>query len=283
MTILEQRRALRDALTAAPASVGIHDAAVEADGILCYVLGVEPGKLLCNGAQELPDALYRQAQALLARRLCGEPLQYLIGSADFFGLSFLVSPGVLIPRADSEVLVEEALAEPFLGPVYDVCCGSGCLLLSILSYRKEMQGTGIDFSNVALSVARENGARLGLADRVCWMQWDVLADELPIEPIDLILCNPPYIPSAMCAMLDQTVLQEPMLALDGGEDGLRFYRILLPRLLKLLRPGGRLLFEIGSEQADALKALAKGLPLTMYVRRDYGGRDRAVIFTKKQT
>ena len=136
---------------------------------------------------------------------------------------------------------------------------------------------------MALSVARENGARLGLADRVCWMQWDVLADELPIEPTDLILCNPPYIPSAMCAMLDQTVLQEPMLALDGGEDGLRFYRILLPRLLKLLRPGGRLLFEIGSEQSDALKALAKGLPLTMYVRRDYGGRDRAVIFTKKQT
>ena len=215
---------------------------------------------------------------LIARRAAHEPVAYIRGYQEFFGLGFRVTSDVLIPRGDSEVLVEAALlARPDARRVLDLGTGSGALLLALLSELPKAQGTGIDRSVAALSVATGNARALGLADRAQlqlgdWTQPD-WSDGL--GAFDVILANPPYVEDA--AELAPSVRSfEPAEALFAGPDGLDDYRIVLPQLPALLAPGGIAIVEIGSSQAEAVTALAAQAGLCAILLRDLGGRPRAL-------
>ena len=173
--------------------------------------------------------------SLVDRRLQGEPLQYLLGSADFYGRTFLVRPGVLIPRFDTEILIDTAL--PFLkdgDAVLDLCAGTGCIGLTLGAERK-VSVTEVEKFEDAFALLRENAARICPSARL--LRADVLTDVFEGE-YDMIVSNPPYIPSADIASLAPEVRREPITALDGGDDGLIFYRALIRRFLPLLKDGG---------------------------------------------
>lgn len=222
----------------------------------------------------LTEAQKTRISELVDRRCSGEPLQYLIGSADFYGRSFRVRPGVLIPRFDTEIVVEAALARLSPGDsVLDLCAGSGCIGLT-LGAERAAKVTAVEKYPEAFQVLRENAAAID-PDAVL-IQGDVL-QELPLGPFDLIVSNPPYIPTSDLALLSPEVQREPVTALDGGRDGLDFYRALTARCVPLLSEQGTLLYECGIGQAVALEQLLISAGLKEPFRvRDYGGVERAV-------
>lgn len=212
----------------------------------------------------------------------GEPIQYLLGSTEFMGLPFLCRPQALIPRLDSETLVERAitlLADLAAPRIADICTGSGAYALALAYHLPGSRVVACDISAAALALAVENRERLGLAERVSLRQGDLLAPLAEDGAVyDLICANPPYIPSAELAALPPQVRREPRLALDGGPDGLAIYRRLLPAVPGLLRPGGYLLLEHGDDQAEALRALL--LPSGLQLREelyDLAGRPRGLL------
>jgi release factor glutamine methyltransferase len=216
-----------------------------------------------------------------------EPVAYILGRREFWSLEFRVSPAVLIPRPDSETLIEAALGlYPDAGAalrVLDLGTGSGCLLLALLSERPNATGTGFDISAAALDVARSNAAALGLSSRARFAQgdWADLADGLDGAPFDLVLANPPYIPDPECLSLDRDVRDhEPHLALFGGADGLDAYRAILEILNYVLVPRGIALFEIGAGQTEPVSTLAgqAGYAVTGLFR-DLAGHPRALAMT----
>lgn len=219
-----------------------------------------------------------------ARRLRGEPVAYITGSWEFYGLPMLVTPDVLIPRMDTEVLVDAA-KEVLVGykmdaRVLDLCCGSGCITCAIGHELPATRLVAVDLSATALEVARQNIARCRLNSRVISLQADATASPpLGIGNFDLIVSNPPYIPSAEILTLDRSVRDyEPVWALDGGEDGLRFYKSIIKYWKSLLRPLGYLIFEVGEGQAEAVSEmlLAAGFH-SVSTRKDTLGIDRVVI------
>lgn len=232
-------------------------------------------RLLCWGdsLRELSSQEEARLEALLARRLAGEPVQYVLGSAWLMGLEFLVDARVLIPRQDTEALCEAALG--FLrgregARVLDLCTGSGAIGLSIAQLCPGARVTLADVSAGACEVAARNRDRLGLrADVVCG---DLFC---PVRgrQFDLICCNPPYIPTADLDGLQREVRREPRIALDGGADGLDFYRRIAGEYRAFLRPGGALMLEIGWDQAEAVRALFAGGEVV----RDLCGRDRVIV------
>ena len=215
---------------------------------------------------------------LIARRVAHEPLAYIRGYQEFFGLGFRVTPDVLIPRGDSEVLIEAALlARPDARRVLDLGTGSGALLLALLNELPQAQGVGIDRSVAALSVATGNSRALGLADRAQLQlgDWTQPGWSDGLGTFDVILANPPYVEEA--AELAPSVRGfEPAQALFAGADGLDDYRVLLPQLPALLAPAGVALVEIGYQQADAVTALAASAGLDSTLHFDLGGRPRAL-------
>jgi len=239
------------------------------------------------GREALILALHRLAapdegEALLARRLAREPVAYITGARDFWTLSLRVTPAVLIPRPDSETLIEAAIAH-FAGTqgpgrVLDLGTGSGALLLAALDEWRGATGLGIDRSAEALAVAHDNAARCGMAGRAAFQTGDWGAGLA--ERFDLILCNPPYIRSD--ALLPRDVVgHEPAGALFGGEDGLDAYRALAGQLGGLLAPGGVALFEIGFDQGETAGALFCAAGFVVALRRDLAGRDRALVVTRR--
>ncbi len=201
------------------------------------------------------DALLPRLTALADRRAGGEPLQYLLGEWSFMGLSFLVSPAALIPRQDTELLAELAEArirERGYKKVLDLCCGSGCVGLALLARDPALELTLSDISPEALALAKENARRLGLAPR--FVQGD-LWEALLGEHFELIVCNPPYLTEAELKSAQRELSYEPALALDGGADGLRFYRRIAASYREALTNNGLLLMEIGSGQAKSAGAL----------------------------
>ena len=220
------------------------------------------------------------ADALLARRLAHEPVAHITGRRGFWTLELKVTPDVLIPRPDSETLIEAALAhfKGRAGPrrILDLGTGSGALLLAALSEWPQATGLGVDLSFKALAVARDNALRCGLADRAVFAPGDW--GEGITERFDLVLCNPPYIEAA--AILSPDVMDhEPHGALFGGVDGLDCYRRLAPGTARLLAPGGIALFEIGHEQGAAVSALFAAAGFAPALQRDLGGRDRCIAVT----
>lgn len=253
-------------------------AAYEAQKIVCHLFGLDRLGLSLMLRDEAPDKK-EEAENIIARRKNGEPLAYILGNADFFGLNLLVTEACLTPRADTEVIVEKALG--FLGEktarVLDICTGSGCIALAIAA-NSGAEVLGIDISEAALEVAKKNAVKCGLSGKVTFEKRDALAEGfLGGEKYDLIVSNPPYIPTGDIAALSAEVHREPMLALDGGEDGLTFYRRFISVLPKHLNPGGAIIFEIGYDQEAGLSELCEKAALPFEIFRDYGGNVRGAV------
>ena len=249
---------------------------LDAELLMAEALGVSRSDLLLRYTQaSVPDIF----AALVARRLGHEPVAYILGRQEFFGLDFSVSPAVLIPRADSEILVETALAaRPDAMRVLDCGTGSGALLLAVLAHLPKATGVGIDRSAEALVVAAVNARALGLADRVEMVaaDWDQPDWSTTLGgPFNLILANPPYVEED--AALAQSVRgYEPSGALFAGPEGLDAYRVLVPQLPRLMAGQGCALLEIGHTQADAVTAIAQSAGLEARLHRDLGDRPRVL-------
>ena len=250
---LSMRRALKDE--------GIEDFALEARRLLALASGYSDAELIARFYLYAGDEAERRARDLLRRRLRGEPLAYIAGSWEFYGLKLLVNPSVLIPRMDTEVLVSTALEllrtdvpEP---RILDLCCGSGCIGCALAHELPNARVYMADISPEALSVARKNVALHHLNSRCVCLDADALSPPpLRMSNIDMIACNPPYISARELKKLDPSVSEwEPMLALDGGEDGLNFYRSVLEHWKSVLRDDGYIIFEVGEGQADSVRKL----------------------------
>ena len=241
---------------------GIEGAQLEARLLTAFVAGKTPAQFLCDRHMVLTPETEQQLQTLVDRRLHGEPLAYLMGNGAFYGLSFTVCPDVLIPRIDTEVLVDRVLQDLSEKldrdwSILDLCSGSGCIGCALAANLPHSRVVLADISPAALAVCQRNVEQNGLIDRVsCRLADAKSAPTADWTPFDLIVCNPPYIPTADLETLDRTVRDyEPMLALDGGADGLDFYRSVLADWTPFLVPGGRLYFEVGIHQAQSVLAL----------------------------
>jgi release factor glutamine methyltransferase len=267
-------KALRD--TAEALAATSDTARLDAELLMAHALGVSRSELLLrHTGAPVPESF----AALVERRQGHEPVAYILGEQEFRGLSFRVTPDVLIPRGDSEIVVEAALAaRPAARRVLDCGTGSGALLLAVLSELPAATGVGIDRSSAALAVAQGNAASLGLAARVAFAEADWTAhgwaDALG-GPFDLILANPPYVEDA-ADLAPSVHAHEPHGALFAGPEGLDDYRVLIPQLPWLLAPEGAAVVEIGHAQAEAVAAIAAAAGFAAMLHRDLGDRPRAL-------
>lgn len=228
----------------------------------------------------------RRLEELLQRRLKGEPLAYITGDWEFYGLPLRVTQDVLIPRMDTEILVDTALkalkGRKMDARILDLCCGSGCVGIALASELPAARVIMVDVSDRALEVSREN-IRLNRVNRVATLRADALEKPpMSVGHFDLIVSNPPYVPSFEIMTLDSSVRDfEPLGALDGGEDGLMFYRAIIHNWLSALRPGGLIMFEVGEDQAPAVRALMREQSLLeVFSVQDTAGIDRVVVGRK---
>ena len=214
----------------------------------------------------------------IKRRISREPLQHILGKWYFYREEYKVSRDCLIPRADSEMIVDYAIKNLPRGARFlDLCTGSGCLAISTLASRPDCSAVAVDISEAALALARENARHNSVDGRIEFICADILNDLLQdIGSFDAIISNPPYIPTDDLASLSPELSFEPRIALDGGDDGLIFYKRILKDLSPLLKVGGRFIFEIGYDQADALRKLNSSAK----VYKDLGKNDRMVIINK---
>ncbi len=257
---------------------GIAEASLDARLLLEYVCGTDRNDMLLRGTREVADKDAQFYRRLLAERADHMPLQYLTNEQEFMGLPFYVDENVLIPRQDTELLVEEIMKDGHDGKrILEIGTGSGCIILSLLKYSNHCQGTATDISEKALDTARKNAGRLGLDVEL--IRTDIAAGVRGVY--DIIVSNPPYIASGVIPTLMPEVKDhEPVLALDGGEDGLEYYRRILRETKELLTPGGKYYFEIGYDQGEAVKALLEEQGYRdVDVVKDYAGLDRVVYGT----
>lgn len=261
------------------AAAGIEEAELDARLLLEEICGTDRNTLLVHGDRNVTEEELAQYKEMLEKRSAHIPFQQIIGRQSFMGLDFYVDENVLIPRQDTELLVEEALQELHDGMrILDMCTGSGCILLSLLKYSNDCEGIGADISEEALKVAERNRVQLGL-ENAAFIRSDLF--EAVEGKFDLLVSNPPYICSDVIDTLMPEVREhEPRQALDGSADGLHFYRRILADCRAYLKPGGMLLFEIGYDQGEAVKRLMEenGF-LEVEVKKDYGGLDRVVLGT----
>lgn len=220
----------------------------------------------------------------IRRRLSHEPLQYILGEWEFYRQTFEVSPDCLIPRADTEILVDAAIRLLPIGARFaDLCTGSGCIAVSTLAERPDTSAVALEKFPATLSLAERNATKNRVDARFAGILGDVLAPVPSLAenaPFDAILSNPPYIPTRDIAALSPEVHKEPFAALDGGDDGLLFYRAILQNHTSLLKEDGFILFEIGFDQAADLISLGKAHHFAhVHVIRDLGGRDRVVYLS----
>lgn len=269
---------------------GIAEASLDARLLLEYVCGTERNDMLLHGDREVTEEDTKHYRQMLSKRADHVPLQYLTKQQEFMGLPFYVDENVLIPRQDTEILVETIMKDGYDGKrILEIGTGSGCIILSLLKYGNGCHGTATDISEKALETAKKNAARLGLD--VEMLRTDLAADVIAVEGIalegialegkgvyDIIVSNPPYIASGVIPMLMPEVKEhEPMLALDGGADGLEYYRRILGETKNLLAPGGKYYFEIGYDQGGAVKALLEEQGCSdVRIVKDYAGLDRVI-------
>lgn len=256
---------------------GLGTPRLDAQVLLAKVLERDRVYLYTHFDQPLGPEELGAYRGLIRRRLEGEPVAYLVGKREFRSLELAVDPRVLVPRPDTETLVEVALTlAPPTGRVADIGTGSGAIALALKQERAELEVLAVDASAAAAAVARDNAARLGLAVEV--LEGDLLVPLVARGPFDLIVSNPPYIPSAELATLPPEVRREPRAALDGGPDGLDLFRRLVREAPPLLQPTGALAVEVGAGQATAVAALfaAAGCYDPARTTRDLGGIERVV-------
>lgn len=264
---------------------GLPDAALDARFLLEEVCGTNLQTLLVFPEKKVTEEEANQYRAFVQRRKDREPTAMILGEWDFMGLTFRLNKSTLIPEQDTEVLVETALEElkrrgPGEAPlrILDLCTGSGCILLSLLHELRNADGLGTDLSEEALEAARENAVRLGLQERGTFRQGD-LWEPVGDERFDLIVSNPPYVPTEVIPTLEPEVrCGEPYAALDGGEDGLVFYRRILKEAAGHLKPSGIIIVESGFDEAAQISALMQDQKLRgIRTVKDYGGLDRVVL------
>jgi release factor glutamine methyltransferase len=275
---------LRDTAVALTAA-GIDNARFEARLLMAHATRLSVEQLIARGPDPAPAAVETSLRSLTARRVKREPMAYILGEREFWGLPFKVTPAVLVPRPDSETLIEAVLG---LLPdrqrglrILDLGVGSGCLLLTLLREYPRSTGAGLDASPDALAVARENAAALGVADRASLVAGDWRLSgwlEMAGGPFDLVISNPPYIGSAAIdGLMPEVARFEPRLALDGGADGLDAYRTIAVAGPKLVMPGGHLVVEVGEGQATEISRILDSVGLRPAGRwRDLGGIERVV-------
>ena len=258
---------------------GIENAREEAILIVCALFGRSRASVLADPEADFEsEALY----AALDKRVERYPLQYIFGTWSFFGEEYRVSEDCLIPRSDTELLVEHAIKTLPRGAHFaDLCTGSGCIAVSTLVHRPDCTATAVDVFPKTLALATENAEKNGVRERFCPVLCDLLAplsDEiLSRAPFDAVISNPPYIRSAVVEALEPELFFEPHAALDGGADGLVFYRKMIEQFLPLLKPEGAFVFEIGFDQADDLRALARAHGLASEIHNDLSGNARMAI------
>ena len=254
---------------------GIAEAELDAWYLLEYVTGISRASYYGDPGRVVTEEDLCRYRECIEKRAVHIPLQHITGEQEFMGLSFRVNDQVLIPRQDTETLVEEALKYAMPGMrVLDLCTGSGCILISLLHFCPGLTGVGSDISAEALKMARTNGQRLHVGDRAQWLCGDLF--EKVTGAFDLIVSNRPYIRSAEIEELQEEVrLYDPRIALDGAEDGLLFYRRIIEESKSYLKNGGRLLFEIGCDQGRDVAELLENAGYTeVSVKKDLAGLDR---------
>ena len=265
--MVTRREALRQATGFLRASE-LDNPRLDAEVLLRYLLGISRTELYRDLDEALPALVLSRYRELLSRRAAGEPLQYLTGQREFMGLEFLVSPAVLIPRPETEIVVERAveLAQKELSPaqvqsltIVDLGTGSGAIAVSLAKFLPRARVYGVDISGAALAVAWENARRHGVAGRVTLCCGNFLAPLAALDlfaRVDLLVSNPPYIPREELDNLPREVREfEPRRALDGGRDGLDYYRRLAAGAPAFLRPGGWMVLEVGQGQAAAVQEI----------------------------
>lgn len=298
MTVQTLFVVLRDKLRQAQRQTGLDiDAAAEADEILRVCCGLSRQTRLLEPKRCVSSQQAAQALRAAELRERGEPLGYVLGISPFFGEDFLVrvdKDRTLIPRSDTEILVQALIDRLHPGDYFlDLCCGSGCVALAALKNSPGTVAFGVDIDAGACRIAQKNAARMGLDARFSVLQGDILQDiaapgiHVTSDFLDkeqemqtqyhYIVSNPPYIPTSDLAALDIQVQKEPRAALDGGEDGLLFYRTILRRYRGALRAGGAFLFEIGFDQRDVLFSLAALEGMRGMCLKDFAGHDRVVV------
>ena len=262
---------------------GIEESTLDARLLLEAVCGTDRNDLLVHGEQPVEPETEEKYFGWIGKRAGRIPLQQLTGEQDFMGLTFTVNENVLIPRQDTEILVEEVLKELHDGMrILDMCTGSGCILLSLLHYSNDCEGLGVDLSAEALEVAGRNVLKVltpEKAEHAHFLQSDLF--EKVEGKFEIIVSNPPYIASAEIEKLMPEVRDhEPRMALDGTEDGLHFYRRIIKEAGKHLVNSGMLFFEIGYDQGQAVSELMRtGGYREVQVVQDYAGLDRVILGT----
>lgn len=261
------------------------EAKEEAVLLMAHFCGVNRADLLCDRDRSYENSALDEAVRRRAQRY---PLQYILGAWEFFGCTFAVDERCLIPRPDTEVLVEEAVKTlPRNGRFADLCTGSGCIAVAVLAARPDLTAVALELFPDTLALAVQNAEINGVADRFTPICADLLIHGqealAPYAPFDAILSNPPYIPKRVVDELEPELFFEPRAALDGGEDGLTFYHAILKNYTHLLAPDGRILLEIGYDQGNTLEELGRiYLPrATARIIRDLGGNDRVVSLVTK--
>lgn len=263
---------LKDA-TALLEAAGIESAREEARIIFSELGDIPHYKLLSPEAESNSDAVARAVK----RRASREPLGYVLGEVDFFRERYKVTPDCLIPRPDTEILVDTAIKNlPEGARFLDLCTGSGCVALSVLNNSTKTSALAVDISHGALLVARENSERLGLSDRVEFLERDVLSGRIEGDFYALI-SNPPYVTNAEYDALEKEIYFEPRAAFLGGEDGGDFYRALTALYRDVCKRGGFIAYEIGYNQGELLRQIAKENLLVAEIIKDLGGRDRVAL------
>ena len=279
------------------AEAKIVEAKQDARLLLEWCCGTDRNTLLAHGERSVSATEYEQYSECIAKRKSHVPLQHITGEQDFMGLTFTVNSNVLIPRQDTEVLVEEVMRYLHDGMrLLDMCTGSGCILLSLLHYSNDCTGVGVDISEEALKVAEENAEKiLGLSEesaakngitdsksssgkRIELIQSNLFEKLNPCEKFDIIVSNPPYIKTSVIhSLMPEVKEHEPRLALDGQEDGLFFYRKIIAQAGDYLTGEGMLFFEIGYDQAEEVRSLMENAGYTeVEVVKDFAGLDRVV-------
>ena len=267
MTLAEAIRALREG--------GVDSPEYDARELFRAFAGLSTPLITLQTASDA-EAL----KTAVARRAAREPLQYIIGSVGFYREEYKVTPDCLIPRSDTEILVDYAVKHIPDGERFaDLCSGSGCIGISTLKNTRDTLCDSFDISDGALTLTRENAALNGVADRLTATKKDLLHEEIGGEYF-AILSNPPYIPRSVYEELEKEIFSEPEIAFVGGEDGLIFYERLTPVCIGRIKKGGFLAFEIGYDQADALMTIASKNGCSCEIIKDYSGNDRVAVLRK---
>lgn len=257
----------------------------ESGSLLAHVLGCDHAFLIAHDSDVISDGQMKAFEQSIARRAAGEPLQYITGHQEFFSLDFMVTPDVLIPRPETELIVETAIAVLQTEPaprLADICTGSGCIAISILHHLATARADAIDLSAAALGIAAKNAERHHVQDRLRLRQSDLFSNLDPVDPFDLIVSNPPYVSDEEMKVLPRNVRYEPAEALAAGADGLSVIRRLLREAPPYLKPGGQLIFEIGYGQDEMVASLIDKTSWELIeIKKDLQRIPRTVVLRRK--